>query len=1095
MKMKKMLSSFIAAAMVMSTMSFTAFADETDVWDSTTDRTWYTEEDDSYVLNSAEALAGLAELVNSGTSFKGKTVTLAVNVDLEGYDWTPIGSDASYFEGTFDGGNNTVSNMSISIDSTGNVFAGLFGGIKKGTVKNLTMNNVDINATGAKVRAAAVVGIASSNSEYRTDATINFENITVVGCSIDATATAGSALLGGVVGYSYPANMKNINVSDLTIDGNAEGNEVRAAAINGYVCGQNISNNGGTRAPMLVDTFEVSNATINAEGYTVFAGGYAPYTYYGYITLKDGNIDGLKITANAHEAFVGGLVGYFWRSDNGHNVENVDITNIDFDVTTDYLGETRVGGVVGTSQSPNTKYTDVSVSGKIVERCSDSANPVNHHAKVGGFVARTYEYAMQTYTNCVADVDVTGSNVAGGFVGNHTSTVSYVNCEANGDVKAHIAGGFVGRLTNSSYTSAVTFDGCNALGNVEGTVVAGGFIGSTVSYGWEGWGSEKYSDPYKNNVIIKDCETTGNITSGTDYCAGVVGEAVMADGVEIISDNVSYTVNPAFYPENAPVGTYVASIGTKKYTSLNKAMEAANDGDVITLLSDIEISEAKAFDKAITIDLNGYTLDMTAEYGNLSNYGTAYLVTEDVTIENGTVNVSNENKVSTDHGLFHVFDTGSLTFNDVEINSDGFAAFGMFNVYGDLNFVDSEVNVKGTENSERVIYTEDTGYLDIDNSVINAENISVYGIELFTDYSIDDTSVINTTMYVRPTATNITSEVKLAFEPTDDERVYNIYVEATEHGKTINRLSTVQGTFNLTNNKMSYVLAPVDGVQLTSDIDTDDVYVFNFDGDTAPDASGVKILIGTVTFDGYGEFDFKVTDGKVKTALLEDNIVSEYIPNAMISEKQGNLDLNESVITGGNIEEKKNKLTIGIDFNNNITAGKTADYNDMWITVTGSNGDVYTGYVGSGTDTGNVKYDSDYSDARAEWTFDVVTGYRYTVVVKGEGYRTARYTTVVDSDKTLKFWNNALEKADGKVREDYIEEDLQRSLRSVTFLAGDIAQDNIIDKYDLAAVVSYFGYDKDTEKVNMVDYVKYDLNRDGRIDADDISYVLVSWGK
>ena len=582
---KRILAMLLTLCMVLSLLPMSALATGTaDTWDGSSDTTWYKDTDTEFVLNTAEKLAGLATLVNEGNTFEGKTVTLSVDIDLAGTNWTPIGNDTNYFCGTFDGGNNTISNMTIDVNTPdANQFAGLFGGIKKATVKNLTMENVDIDVVGAKVRAAAVVGIAHSNSEYRTDATINFENITVNGCKINAKAKSGSALVGGVVGYSYPANMADITVSDLTIDAKAEGNEVRAAAINGYVCGQNISNNGGTRATMLVDGFDVDNVSITADAYTVFAGGYAPYTYYGYITLENGTIDGLKIKVDAHEAFVGGLVGYFWRSDNGHNVKGVTITGIDFDVTTDYLGETRVGGVVGTSQSPNTKYTDVSVSGKIVERCSDSANPVNHHAKVGGFVARTYEYAMQTYTNCVADVDVTGSNVAGGFVGNHTSTVSYVGCEAKGDVTANIAGGFVGRLTNSSYTSAVTFDSCSASGEVTGTNVAGGFIGSTVSYGWEGWGSTTYSDPYKQDVTLKNCVASETVTSGTDYEAGVIGEAKVAESKKLTLENVKYTVDPVIYPADTEGrveiinyvhvsyydndGTYIFKAGKKNYES------------------------------------------------------------------------------------------------------------------------------------------------------------------------------------------------------------------------------------------------------------------------------------------------------------------------------------------------------------------------------------------------------------------------------------------------------------------------------------------------------------------------------------------------
>ena len=525
-----------------------------DTWDGTIDTTWYNDTDTEFVISTAEELAGFAAMVNSGDSFAGKTVKLNDDLDLQNLQWTPIGSSSNYFKGTFDGQNHTISNMSINVNTPDeNQFVGLFGGIQNAVIKNLTMKDSDITALGKKVRAAAVVGIADSDKSTPQVLVLNFENITVDGCDINAEATSGSVLTGGVVGYSYPANMSNIIVSELTINGKAENNEVRAAAIAGYVCGQNISNNGNTRMAFDVHTFDVKDVTIEAEGYTVFAGGYAPYTYYGYIDLKEGNIDNLKIVVDAHEAFVGGLVGYFWRSDQGHTAENVHITNIDFDVTTDYLGETRVGGMVGTSQSPNTKYTNCSVSGKIVERCSDSANPVNYHAKVGGFVARTYEYAMQTYTNCVADVDIIASNIAGGFVGNHNSTVSYVNCEAKGDVTANIAGGFAGRLTEHGYTTAVTFEGCEASSNVTGTNVAGGFIGSTANHGWAAWAAGN-GTAYGKTVTVKNCTVAGTVNCGNaNYCAGVVGEAKMADGVKIVLDHVTCAITPVVTPDNSCV--------------------------------------------------------------------------------------------------------------------------------------------------------------------------------------------------------------------------------------------------------------------------------------------------------------------------------------------------------------------------------------------------------------------------------------------------------------------------------------------------------------------------------------------------------------
>ena len=60
------------------------------------------------------------------------------------------------------------------------------------------------------------------------------------------------------------------------------------------------------------------------------------------------------------------------------------------------------------------------------------------------------------------------------------------------------------------------------------------------------------------------------------------------------------------------------------------------------------------------------------------------------------------------------------------------------------------------------------------------------------------------------------------------------------------------------------------------------------------------------------------------------------------------------------------------------------------------------------------------------------------------------------------------------------------------FLAGDIIRDNIINIYDLSAVVAYFGTNNLVSEHK--DYAKYDLNRDGKIDMMDISIVLTSWG-
>ena len=113
----------------------------------------------------------------------------------------------------------------------------------------------------------------------------------------------------------------------------------------------------------------------------------------------------------------------------------------------------------------------------------------------------------------------------------------------------------------------------------------------------------------------------------------------------------------------------------------------------------------------------------------------------------------------------------------------------------------------------------------------------------------------------------------------------------------------------------------------------------------------------------------------------------------------------------------------------------------------------------------------------------------YEVIVAGKGYRTANYfVNIKDGAKTLNFWNNAKDAG----FEEEVEVGLASSAKTSNFLAGDIIEDNIINIYDLSAVVSYFGEEGLTAD-NNGEYVQYDLNRDGFIDSKDVAIVLVSW--
>lgn len=152
------------------TLSFSAAAESTSapaVWSGNSDISWYEESREEFTLTSAEQLAGLAQLVNSGTSFEGKTVFLGCDIRLnsgnfdengvydgersEIKDWTPIGRKNSYFKGTFDGNGHTVSGIHIF---TMDEYTGFFG-YSTGEIRNVSVVSGSVRGGD---RTAAVCG-------------------------------------------------------------------------------------------------------------------------------------------------------------------------------------------------------------------------------------------------------------------------------------------------------------------------------------------------------------------------------------------------------------------------------------------------------------------------------------------------------------------------------------------------------------------------------------------------------------------------------------------------------------------------------------------------------------------------------------------------------------------------------------------------------------------------------------------------------------------------------------------------------------------------------------------------------------------------
>ena len=126
---------------------------------------WYTAGDAPYLISSGKELVYLAQLVNDGNNFSGKTIVLTADIDLNNQAWTPIGNENGFdaelaFSGTFNGDGYTVSGLNVP----DTYFPGLFGQIStSAVVQNLIVKGSVTGGDEASGTWAEAAGVAAYN--------------------------------------------------------------------------------------------------------------------------------------------------------------------------------------------------------------------------------------------------------------------------------------------------------------------------------------------------------------------------------------------------------------------------------------------------------------------------------------------------------------------------------------------------------------------------------------------------------------------------------------------------------------------------------------------------------------------------------------------------------------------------------------------------------------------------------------------------------------------------------------------------------------------------------------------------------------------
>ena len=168
----------------------------------------YTFDGSTYTVYNAEGLQAWAEAAKSNPALN---CTLAEDIDLTGFNWTPIGDNNNKYTGTFDGGDHTITGLTVT---TSDQYAGLFGYLS-GTVKDVTLKDVYAggvvgnNGGFSTLQACYAWGsVTGSGSVYVGGVTGSNDSSTLQACYHAKGAVSGpNGTTGGVAGRNFKDSM------------------------------------------------------------------------------------------------------------------------------------------------------------------------------------------------------------------------------------------------------------------------------------------------------------------------------------------------------------------------------------------------------------------------------------------------------------------------------------------------------------------------------------------------------------------------------------------------------------------------------------------------------------------------------------------------------------------------------------------------------------------------------------------------------------------------------------------------------------------------------------------------------------------------
>ena len=474
-----------------------------------------------YKIQNVNDLKLLAEKVNGGEAYEGKHFKLTANIDLKNEpNWTPIGTEDTLFQGTFDGGGHQITNLKIS---NGGEYAGLFGNVWGATIQNCNVTG-EINGYNL---TGGIVGYANDNTH-------------ILNCSFQGNVEGNGEERGGIVGHT------------------SIGCDVSGCFVTGTVTGEKFV---GGIAGWGAGTIENCYALANVTATGVSAGGIAGY-YCSNFTIENcyysGNVSASKCAGGIAGSALGGTIQNcvsLAESVTGSNANRIAGKN-SATLTNNYAWDgTKINGnIVPAENAGGVNGADLTYAGGTLSPqfsaifgednsawdFTDNGLPIlkntggTQSAYLPPYLTGEGFYGKGTEKNPyeirnVNDLKLLAEKVNGGV----TYKDKYFKLTADIDLKnepnwtpigkenKHFKGTFDGdgyKITDLSITSSnekiglfgfvsnATIQNCNVTGEIEGNNFVGGIVGNAV-----------------NNTHILNCSFQGDVKGELDYVGGIAG--------------------------------------------------------------------------------------------------------------------------------------------------------------------------------------------------------------------------------------------------------------------------------------------------------------------------------------------------------------------------------------------------------------------------------------------------------------------------------------------------------------------------------------------------------------------------------------------